>query len=677
MTPVSGSRRAKVGVFSRKLLRTPGLSVFLEPWGEPVGMVGRGVGELAAIAGWGHRPTASRARKEAARLGLPYLALEDGFLRSAGLGVTGAQPWSLLVDDVGVHYDASTPSRLEALIEAGLEPGPNALELLQLVRAERLTKYNEDAPLHGGSKTSTPSTVYVLDQTRGDISVSAGGAGVETFEAMLDAAITENPGARVLVRTHPDVIAGRRRAYLTELAHRRGVELDSQGANWPEQARRALRVYTVTSLGGFEALVAGAAVSCFGLPFYAGWGLTQDHLASARRRARPSLEQVFAAAYHRYPRYLDPVRGVACDGLITGRRLVAARRRPGRERIVALGLQHWKRPQLLPFLQRAAREVRFQGSERRALGWAAQAGAAVAVWAPREPAGLADRAGGLRLPLLRMEDGFLRSLGLGSDFRQAVSFVLDDVGIYHDTRADSRLERILAETTFTPALLERAARLRGRLVDTGPGKYDLAGVAHDFIPDSRRVVLVPGQVETNGSIRWSAPGLSRNLDLLRAVRAAHPDARILYKPHPEVESGHRPGRVPRADAVAAADMVLDGWSASAALQVADEVHTLTSLLGFEALLRGRKVATYGLPFYAGLGLTQDSLAWPRARRPLVLDALVAAALLLYPLYVDPRTGLPIEAEDAVDLLQQGAPAKMQAVWNAGRLLGWARLVLRG
>ncbi|SUV87835.1 capsular polysaccharide export protein [Bordetella pertussis] len=49
------------------------------------------------------------------------------------------------------------------------------------------------------------------------------------------------------------------------------------------------------------------------------------------------------------------------------------------------------------------------------------------------------------------------------------------------------------------------------------------------------------------------------------------------------------------------------------------------------------MVTYGKPFYAGWGLTEDRAAdWPRDRRTrrLSLDELVAGTLLRYPLYWD-------------------------------------------
>ena len=669
--------RGLIGVFSRRLLQTPGLAALLAPWGVPVPAwrpqpAGR---ELAAYAGWGHRATADRPRNAAATHGLPYLALEDGFLRSAGLGVQGAAPWSMLVDDIGVHYDATHPSRLEGLIAEDLAPPGAALKLLELVRSQKLTKYNTTWSTNAPAAQRGRPVVYVLDQTRGDVSTKGGLADADTFEAMLRAAVEEHPGARVVVRTHPDVAAGRRRGYLAELAKRLEVELEGSG-NWPSLAAAAAHVYTATSLGGFEALLAGASVTCFGLPFYAGWSLTDDRISCPRRRARPSLESLFAAAYWRYARYYDPVLEEACDGLVVARRLASARRAPPRRSLVVAGVQRWKRPLLRPFLAYEAASVSFL-STGPALTATRRDGGALAVWAPREPPGLAQAAGAVCVPLLRMEDGFLRSAGLGSDFRAAMSMVLDDLGIYYDVGRESRLERLLAETDFTPELLGEAAELRRRIAATSVGKYNLRDAEAVFQPDGRTVVLASGQVESDAAIRRGAPDIRRNLDLLRAVRQARPDARMLFKPHPEVESGHRSGRVEPHDACLHADEVLKGWSAAAAIQIADEVHVITSLLGFEALLRGRKVVTYGLPFYAGLGLTEDRLAWPRPRRRLTLDALVAATLILYPRYMDPRTGLGIDAQDAVTLLERSTTRPPDRLLQPRRLARWAALTLAG
>jgi capsular polysaccharide export protein len=80
----------------------------------------------------------------------------------------------------------------------------------------------------------------------------------------------------------------------------------------------------------------------------------------------------------------------------------------------------------------------------------------------------------------------------------------------------------------------------------------------------------------------------------------------------------------------------------------DEVHTLTSLTGFEALLRGIPVCCYGQPFYSGWGLTKDKVPVPRRTRQLTLAELVAGALIRYPTYVSGVSGRFTTPERAIE-----------------------------
>jgi capsular polysaccharide export protein len=150
------------------------------------------------------------------------------------------------------------------------------------------------------------------------------------------------------------------------------------------------------------------------------------------------------------------------------------------------------------------------------------------------------------------------------------------------------------------------------------------------------------------------------------VRAEAPDAFILYKPHPDVLAGHRKGAVAEADALRFADRVVTDAATAALLGEIDEVHTLTSLAGFEALLRGRRVAVYGRPWYAGWGLTDDRVVISRGRQ-LALEELVAGALIVYPRYLDPVTRLPCGPETIIERLDH------PEAWRAGPLV-WARRI---
>lgn len=268
---------------------------------------------------------------------------------------------------------------------------------------------------------------------------------------------------------------------------------------------------------------------------------------------------------------------------------------------------------------------------------------------------------------MRVEDGFLRSVGLGSDFVPAASLVLDSRGMHYDPGVCTDLQRLLRDTEFDARLIARARSLAVRLVARGITKYNLAAAPLPLdLPRGRRRILVPGQVEDDLSVLYNRSDIRGNLDLLRRVHAGNPDAFILYKPHPDVDAGHRIGAVPDAIVEGVGAVVVRGVSMAELLDEIDELHTLTSLAGFEALLRGRKVVAYGRPFYAGWGLTTDIAPIDRGRR-LSLEELVAGALILYPRYLDPVTRLPCPPEIVVERLDD------PELWRPGLLVIARRL----
>lgn len=272
-------------------------------------------------------------------------------------------------------------------------------------------------------------------------------------------------------------------------------------------------------------------------------------------------------------------------------------------------------------------------------------GADLLLWGAAEPPdGLAD---GVRV--VRLEDGFIRSVGLGADLVRPLSWVVDTQGIYFDSRGPSDLETLLQTRCFAADDMGRAAELRQQLVAHGISKYNLKGRAW-CRPEAGQVVLVAGQVETDASIRWGAVDVRTNLALLQSVRRANPGAWVVYKPHPDVVAGLRSAGTQENEAFRWCDEVLPHASMAQLLPLVDEVHVMTSLTGFEALLRGIPVYCHGQPFYAGWGLTTDVYPVARRTRRLTLDELVAGALLHYPVYLAPGASRPCSAEDALAAL---------------------------
>ena len=97
----------------------------------------------------------------------------------------------------------------------------------------------------------------------------------------------------------------------------------------------------------------------------------------------------------------------------------------------------------------------------------------------------------------------------------------------------------LQETNFEPALVDRAQRLRERIVGANLTKYNSATTHWKRPVTAKPVILVPGQVEHDAAIRFATPGINTNIGLLQAVRVHRPDAHVVYKPHPDVVAGLR------------------------------------------------------------------------------------------------------------------------------------------
>jgi capsular polysaccharide export protein len=260
-----------------------------------------------------------------------------------------------------------------------------------------------------------------------------------------------------------------------------------------------------------------------------------------------------------------------------------------------------------------------------------------------------------------MEDGFLRSVGLGSDLFRPVSLVLDTSGMYYDPASGSALERLLATQQLDADELARAARFRQDYVKLKLSKYNLSRSSLQIGADGRKVLLVPGQVEADATIMRGSPAVRSNLELLRTVRAANPDACILYKAHPDVVAGNRRGIVPPDELARLADGCVNDANIIDCILAADEVHTMTSLSGFEALLHGRVVHCYGGPFYAGWGLTVDHFALPARQRKVGIDELVHAVMLSYPRYVLPGVPGFASAEEVMRRLAEQSAAPGAAI----------------
>lgn len=610
-----------------------------------------------AVGVWGDSPTAHRGHAAAKKHGAPIVYIEDAFWRSLHPGrAKGEPPLGLMIDSKALHFDPTKPSDLETLLATHPLDDTALLNrargLMERSREAGLTKYTGYDP---DIAAPEPGFVLVIDQTYDDASVRASGADRNRFLEMLFLAQDEHPGAPIVIKTHPETAQGLREGYFREEDRSHRVKFCSDAVNPWALFDNARAVYTVSSQMGFEAIFAGHKPRVFGQPFYAGWGLTTDEFPVQRRQRTLTRAQLFAASMMLYPKWYDPYRNTLATPEQAAEMLAAQTRawQADRNGWVASHMRLWKRGPLQDVFGQHKRMI-FAHDPAEARG----ANRPWMVWAGKADVGHVDA--------IKVEDGFLRSRGLGAELVPPVSLVTDDLGIYYDPSKPSRLEEYIKQRkVLRPDQELRAQALITQVNRLKLSKYNLGG-AQVPLPEGHRVLVV-GQVEDDASIKAGAGEVCTNAALLTKARSANPDAVLIYKPHPDVESGLRDGAF---DARGIADVIATQSDITALLEQVQELWTMTSLTGFEALLRGVKVTTTGAPFYAGWGLTRDlGDVPPRRRDDISLEGLVHATLIDYPRYFDPKTKLPCSVEVVVDRLAHGdvpRPGRLNRLISKGQ-----------
>ena len=401
----------------------------------------------------------------------------------------------------------------------------------------------------------------------------------------------------------------------------------------------------------------GCKCVCFGMPFYAGWGLSDDRVkAPSRRNRKLSIEQLFAGAYMIYAKYIDPYKGekTTINSLLPQINIIKnSKLNMDNNKKFLFGFSIWKRKFMVPFLGGNLNFISTFSKDPLllALKKGLNPSSLVYIWGKKEYPKLQKWCDENSVSIIRVEDGFIRSIGLGSDLTRPYSLVFDDVGIYFDTTKPSRLENILNYHKFSAHELEEAIKLKQNLINSKISKYndDKDGIITP--KNSKKIALVIGQVEDDASVKIGADGM-KNIELIKQARSNSPKAHIIYKPHPDVLSGNRIGQVDESEALKYCDEIVTGVSMPVLLDIADEIHTMTSTSGLEAILRGTRVICYGRPFWAGWGLSDDNKPLPRRCRTLTIDELIAGAYIIYPRYIHPVSLEPCGASDLVLALQK-------------------------
>lgn len=608
--------------------------------------------------GWGRKKSGFKAIKLAKKYNCKFLLLEDGFLRSLNLGIENSPSFSIVKDDVGIYYDATAPSKLENILNTykfNEEELKQAKKAIKLIKQEKLGKYNNNLSLPKDLFNQSEKRVLIITQVSNDASLKYGLVENFSTQEIINDAIKENPQAKIYIKIHPDVLSGKKQSDFDIKDIPKECILIKENYNPIELLSFFDKVYTKTSGMGFEALMMGLECVCYGKPFYAGWGLTKDKLVCDRRVKKRTLEEVFYAAYILYSEYFNPYLDKKSDIFDTINTLAKYKKieQINSNNLYFLGFTLWKRWFVKPFFQAKKNKIIFLNSFDDIANYKINENDKFFIWGKRfEKKDLKSylynkntKNGNIFL----VEDGFLRSVFLGSDLTRPFSLVVDSKGLYIDPNQESDLEYILQNYEFDENLKQRAKNLINTIIANKFSKYN--GLKHEDLKfnTNKKIILIPAQVEDDASMILGGAGFDI-LKLLQVVRENNKNAFIVFKPHPDVLSGNRKGLKDKNIILKYCDEIIENVSIDSAINASDEVHTITSTSGFDALLRGKKVFTYGKPFYANWGLTNDMHNISRRTKKLSLEELVAGVLILYPRYIHPKTKNLCEVEVALDIM---------------------------
>ncbi|MDI4652867.1 MULTISPECIES: hypothetical protein [Pseudoalteromonas] len=262
----------------------------------------------------------------------------------------------------------------------------------------------------------------------------------------------------------------------------------------------------------------------------------------------------------------------------------------------------------------------------------------IIVWGYTESSAITHYAKKNNLPIYRMEDGFIRSAKLGAQHSTPYSLILDKTGFYYNCNEPSDIENIYNTYDFksNPNLILQARASLEVIKKLKLSKYNLPTTSKMELNKAfkdKKIVAVLGQVDGDASIKYGNPDAWSSEELVKLAAYENPDCEIIYRPHPEVYKGFQQSAFKSRKVEKYATISPPDISFIEFLESVEHVYTISSLSGFEAIIRGVKVTTVGAPFYSGWGVTDDRVNLERRKRSLTLEELFAGAYLLYPRYL--------------------------------------------
>lgn len=255
---------------------------------------------------------------------------------------------------------------------------------------------------------------------------------------------------------------------------------------------------------------------------------------------------------------------------------------------------------------------------------------------------------------LRIEYGFISSFDIALKGSPQHSIIIcPDNKMYFDAFNETAMERDLNDPLFILSNdeLKRAKRCIEDIVKHKITKYNHAPkTIKEISPQNgRKKILLIDQRYGDASIKM---GLANESDFERMWEEAVSlkDHDIIVKLHPDAISGGKESCLSRVIPEQLPDnvyLIKEDANPYATLEHADKVFVCVSQMGFEALMAGKEVHSFGVAFYSGWGLTKDYKQPLRKRKKRTVEEIFHIYYIEYSRYYTPEIG-SCEVEDIIN-----------------------------
>ncbi|WP_420604666.1 hypothetical protein [Methylobacterium sp.] len=257
-----------------------------------------------------------------AAIGKRPIYIEKGFIGFYGYDDISAPPLSVFVDDMGPLNGHQNINRLHSILNSDYELTSSETDLVkQFIKVIVSNKFSSDLGAiqldlnHLRTRDRGILLVYKGESTDTEESRSTR---FEHFLEMVYNACRNEKDADILISFSPGVTddASTDTVYSSIkwlLRLQDNIKIVPHRTNSYSMFEVADEVWTLSSIIGFEALLADKVVRCFSPTFYSGRSLTIDEPVLPHHPTERTVYEIFYAAYVMQSRYFNPSTGKKCS----------------------------------------------------------------------------------------------------------------------------------------------------------------------------------------------------------------------------------------------------------------------------------------------------------------------------------------------------------------------------